>query len=59
MTGKSSAIHFFAVIMTFLGLAVSCSPEWKDEMIPGVSVPEHQEKQFDKFGVAIYDKQYC
>ena len=47
MTGKSSAIYFFAVIMTFLGLAVSCSPEWKDEMIPGVSVPEHQEKQFE------------
>ena len=47
MTGKSSAIHFFAVIMTFLGLAVSCSPEWKDEMIPGVSAPEHQEKQFE------------
>ena len=31
--------------MIFLAVTVSCSPDWKDEMMPGVSVPGQQEEE--------------
>ncbi len=45
MSGKRSNIFILAVTLIFLAGAVSCSPDWKDEMMPGISVPGQQEKE--------------